>query len=678
MPLDDYGAIMRSGMSLVPDYNQQIAERVGLEAKKAEIAQANAQTAEATDKQARAKQFQIDLQGVSANPDAKAVSGLIMKYPEFADHLKQGWDVKDKAAQTADLTQASEIYSAAASGHWDLALKQAQARLEADKAAGQADPNDQAMIDQIESAAGGDEKAKKSVLTMLGLHLASQAGPEHFATTYGALKGGYTLDAGAARYDDNGQLVAHSPFINDKDGNVRLWTDDGSGAPPPADGAPTSSTPAAGGGFDNAVAHVLKHEGSAYVPHDMNGAPVKYGINAKANPGVDVKNLTEDQAKQIYHDKYWVPSGAELLAPNLQTPYFDAYIRNPKMAEHALRQSGGDPTKFMQLSTAYFQNLAKGKGAPYAKAWANRDAENLAIATGQAPADVAAPAHTAAVASTERFPIVIPGKKDAPSGYQWSADGKALEAIPGGPSDPNGVKNQGPLKPQALEAATIAYAKTGKMPAGMGGQTVRNQILNYLPDVMDRYGLTPDDIPSIQQQFQADAKAYSQRTGQLSYMHQSLGKLNQHAQDMSALIKAVPAQSSFKPFNWITQGAEGQFSNSTITQLQAGIPLFQAEVARVMTGNPNSGGGQLSDDARHEFDVLGGTAGPKAKVDAINRLMKMTEEAVKATRDETMNLKRRIGGGLDVYAGSKPEPEATNQDEGWITLPSGLKIRKIH
>jgi hypothetical protein len=59
-----------------------------------------------------------------------------------------------------------------------------------------------------------------------------------------------------------------------------------------------------------------------------------------------------------------------------------------------------------------------------------------------------------------------------------------------------------------------------------------------------------------------------------------------------------------------------------------------------MTGNPNSGAGQLSDDARHEFDVLGSTAGPGAKIDALNRIMmRMTGEAVKATRDETVTLK---------------------------------------
>jgi hypothetical protein len=136
------------------------------------------------------------------------------------------------------------------------------------------------------------------------------------------------------------------------------------------------------GGFDHAVETVLKNEGG-YNPSDMNGQPVNFGINQGANPGVDVRNLTREQAKQIYHDKYWVPSGAENLPANLQTPYFDVYIRNPAEAKKALDQSGGDPAKFMQISNNYFQSLArKPNGQKYAHAWAVRDANNLAIATG--------------------------------------------------------------------------------------------------------------------------------------------------------------------------------------------------------------------------------------------------------------------------------------------------------
>jgi hypothetical protein len=672
MPLEDYGSFIRSGMSLVPDLQAQIDEKakLGLDRERvaAQTMQARAQMAEVVQKLTRAQEFQRDLGAVGDNPDPTAISSLIMKYPEFADHLKQGWDLKDNAAKQADLTQLGEVYSAAASGNWPLALKQAQARVDADKAAGKADPEDQTFVDQITAAVGGDEGAKKAVLTTLGTHIAAVSGPEHFATVYGALKGGYTLGPGDVRLDDNGLIVGHSPMIKADDGSLYNWDDimsgaaTGSGKPATSAAQPASMSPAV-----QTVAATLSSAGlpAPVVAGFLGNFHAEGGYDGAQGDGGSASGIAQWHSDRAATFERVAGKPVTEATPEEQARFVAWEMKNPKAAG---------------MTVAQRDAILNAKTAPQAAALIDKYYERSSGEDRQKRMEAAAAFAGQYGGNTGGPKPLLPGKpKDAPSGYRYSADGKSLEVIPGGPADPNGPKNQGPLKPQALEAATIAYAKTGKMPAGMGGQTVRNQILNYLPTIMDRYGLTPDDVPSIQQQFGADAATFKQRIGQLSYMRNSVGKLNQHAQDMSALIKAVPGQTSFKPFNWITQGVEGQFSNSAVTQLQAAIPLFQAEVARVMTGNPNSGAGQLSDDARHEFDVLGGTASPKAKIDAINRLMKMTQEAVKATRDESLSLKRRLGGGLDVYAGTAPEPAPTSpaQDEGWITLPSGLRIRKI-
>lgn len=59
--------------------------------------------------------------------------------------------------------------------------------------------------------------------------------------------------------------------------------------------------------FDPAITLVLKHEGG-YVndPHDPGGE-TNYGIAKRSHPDVDIRNLTVDQAKDIYHDQYWSP-----------------------------------------------------------------------------------------------------------------------------------------------------------------------------------------------------------------------------------------------------------------------------------------------------------------------------------------------------------------------------------
>lgn len=54
-----------------------------------------------------------------------------------------------------------------------------------------------------------------------------------------------------------------------------------------------------------AVEVVLKHEGG-YVnnPNDPGGE-TKYGISKRSYPHLDIKNLTRDQAIEIYHRDWW-------------------------------------------------------------------------------------------------------------------------------------------------------------------------------------------------------------------------------------------------------------------------------------------------------------------------------------------------------------------------------------
>lgn len=490
-----------SGLGQIPNpvaaLQQAIAFKTGLAQKQAETQQVQAQTADLqAQAQARAAQvqreaeFQRDLGAVGANPSAHAISSLVMKYPEFADHIKQGWDVKDAATKQADLTSTGEVYSAAASGNWRLAAKQVQARIDADRAAGTADDGDQAMLEAINTAAQGDPNAQKQVLTLLGTHLAAVTGPEHFASVYGALKGGYTLAPGAVRYDDAGNVVAHSPIIQGADGEYYKW-DDVMGGPggTPKPGAQPQEAPAQSdvGGFDHAVTTVLGNEGG-YTPKDMNGSPTMRGINWKANAAkltamgftpATFKNMTDDQAKAIYRT-YWDQSGAANLPPNMQTPYFDAYVRSPKAAKAALAQSKGDPAAFMGAVDNYFGKLAgTPSGAPYAKAWADRDANNRLIAMGGAPSSAA----TSAGSSSSGPQPIIPGR-NSPGEYRVLTDAEVKQRG----LDPNqqyqlntkngqitGLGNKSADASDALTKYGIAPNETGpsvlaKLPANMANQ----------------------------------------------------------------------------------------------------------------------------------------------------------------------------------------------------------------
>jgi lysozyme family protein len=65
--------------------------------------------------------------------------------------------------------------------------------------------------------------------------------------------------------------------------------------------------------FNAAIAVVLQHEGSAYVPDDAGQGPSKYGILLKTYRGLfsnatsqDIQNLTEGQAVEFYRSQFWV------------------------------------------------------------------------------------------------------------------------------------------------------------------------------------------------------------------------------------------------------------------------------------------------------------------------------------------------------------------------------------
>lgn len=57
--------------------------------------------------------------------------------------------------------------------------------------------------------------------------------------------------------------------------------------------------------FEKYIKETLKHEGG-YVDHPTDpGGETNYGISKRAYPDLDIKNLTEEDAIEIYKNDYW-------------------------------------------------------------------------------------------------------------------------------------------------------------------------------------------------------------------------------------------------------------------------------------------------------------------------------------------------------------------------------------
>lgn len=85
--------------------------------------------------------------------------------------------------------------------------------------------------------------------------------------------------------------------------------------------------------FNDIIQRVLDREGG-YInhPNDRGGA-TNFGITQRVyhewkDADADVKNITKNEASQIYFEHYWVPSKAEQLPAPIRDIHFDAAVNH--------------------------------------------------------------------------------------------------------------------------------------------------------------------------------------------------------------------------------------------------------------------------------------------------------------------------------------------------------------
>lgn len=116
-------------------------------------------------------------------------------------------------------------------------------------------------------------------------------------------------------------------------------------------------------------------EGGDKIVQEPNGGIAKYGINSIANPDVDVANLTKSQAEKIYKEKYWDANNIDQYPPEIQPIVFDMYVNGFGDVKGAVKESGGDPAKLLELRQNYYDGLVRSnpeKYGQYASGWRNR------------------------------------------------------------------------------------------------------------------------------------------------------------------------------------------------------------------------------------------------------------------------------------------------------------------
>ena len=137
--------------------------------------------------------------------------------------------------------------------------------------------------------------------------------------------------------------------------------------------------------FNKIIKYTHEAEGGFVDNKNDRGGRTNMGVtqrtfdayNKKMNrPLKDVKNITKDEANEIYYKEYYLASGADKIKDkNLRYLHYDAAINHGVgRAKKFLQQSGGDFDKYMKLRNNFYDDIVKDKPKQkeFLKGWNNR------------------------------------------------------------------------------------------------------------------------------------------------------------------------------------------------------------------------------------------------------------------------------------------------------------------
>lgn len=88
------------------------------------------------------------------------------------------------------------------------------------------------------------------------------------------------------------------------------------------------------------------------------GGETRWGISKNAHPELDIRNLTREEAIQIYHKEYWLGSGSHQLPWPLCLVHFDSAVNSGVVnANYWLQAAEYEPTRYLALRLRAYTKL---------------------------------------------------------------------------------------------------------------------------------------------------------------------------------------------------------------------------------------------------------------------------------------------------------------------------------
>lgn len=94
--------------------------------------------------------------------------------------------------------------------------------------------------------------------------------------------------------------------------------------------------------FEACIPSVLRFEGVYSNDEHDPGGETKYGIDKKSHPDLNIKNLTEADAIEIYRQEYWIRNDCDVVPEVLRFAYFDCCVnQGPGLAKKFIQKALG-------------------------------------------------------------------------------------------------------------------------------------------------------------------------------------------------------------------------------------------------------------------------------------------------------------------------------------------------
>jgi len=127
--------------------------------------------------------------------------------------------------------------------------------------------------------------------------------------------------------------------------------------------------------FEKAMKFILKWEGGYVNDPADPGGETRYGISKNAHPDVDIRNLTEEGAKEIYLRDYWKPADCPSMKWPLCLVVFDTAVNmGVGRAKRLLEKAEGDWMLYLLERSKRYGSIIKNRptSIKYINGWMNR------------------------------------------------------------------------------------------------------------------------------------------------------------------------------------------------------------------------------------------------------------------------------------------------------------------